>query len=75
MFGAIVFALHVGQVTGPLVDALAVSVLVARIAQSLVHVCFVHTNLVAAVRFGFFFVQFLCFFGLIGIIFVSRAQC
>src|SRR5207344_3537267 len=31
VFGAIVFALHVGQVTGPLVDALAVSVLFARI--------------------------------------------
>jgi uncharacterized MAPEG superfamily protein len=68
VFGAIVFALHVGKVTGTLVDALAVAVLVARIVQSLVHVCFVHTNTIASVRFGFFFVQFVCFFWLIGII-------
>jgi len=68
VFGAIVFALHVGKVTGTLVDALALAVLFARIVQSLVHVCFVHTNTVASVRFGFFFVQFVCFFWLIGII-------
>jgi hypothetical protein len=29
---------------------------------------FVHTNAVASWRFGFFFVQFICFFWLIGII-------
>jgi uncharacterized MAPEG superfamily protein len=68
VFSAIVFALHVGQVTGTLVDALAVTVLVARIAQSLVHVCFVHTNTIASVRFGFYFVQFICFVGLVGLI-------
>jgi uncharacterized MAPEG superfamily protein len=61
VFGAIVFGLHVSQTAGPLVDALAVSVLLARIAQSTVHVCFVHTNAVASVRFGFYFVQFICF--------------
>ena len=54
VFGAIVFGLHVGNVTGTLVDALAVTVLIARILQSLVHVCFVHTNIVASVRFAFF---------------------
>jgi len=73
VFGAIVFALHVGNVTGPLVDALAVTVLVFRILQSLVHVCFTHTNVVAAVRFTFFFVQFICLFWLMGII-ASRAM-
>jgi len=68
VFGAIVFALQVSNVTGPLVNALAVSVLVARILQSMVHVCFVHTNTVASVRFTFFFVQFVCFIWLTGII-------
>ena len=68
VFGAIVFGLYVGNVAGTLVDTLAVTVLVARIFQSLVHVCFVHTNTVAAVRFTFFFVQFICFFWLLGII-------
>ena len=72
VFGAIVFCLYIGNVTGALVDALAVTVLVARICQSLVHVCFVHTNTVASVRFGFFFVQFVCFLWLIGIIVVAQ---
>jgi uncharacterized MAPEG superfamily protein len=68
VFGAIVFALHVGHVTGGLVDGLSVIILVTRILQSMVHVCFVHTNAVASWRFGFFFAQFICFFWLIGII-------
>ena len=68
VFGAIVFALQVGNVTGQLVDVLAVIILVARILQSLVHVCFVHSNSVASWRFAFFFVQFICFFWLMGII-------
>ena len=40
VFGAIVFGLYVGNVGSALVNALAVAVLVARIMQSLVHVCF-----------------------------------
>src|SRR5690349_7720638 len=68
VFGAIVFGLHAGNVTGGLVDALAVTVLVARVLQSLVHVSFVHTNTVASVRFTFFFVQFICFAWLLGIL-------
>ena len=73
VFGAIVFALYVGKVTGTLVDALSVTVLVARIFQSVVHVCFVHTNTIASLRFTFFFVQFLCFLCLIGIIVAKAA--
>jgi len=68
VFGAIVFALYVGNVGGALVDALSVAVLAARIVQSTVHVCFVHTNTIASVRFGFFFVQFICFMWLTGIV-------
>ena len=64
VFGAIVFGLYVGNVGGALVNALAIAVLVARIMQSLVHVCFVQTNTVTAVRFGFFFVQIVSFFWL-----------
>ena len=71
VFGAIVFALYAGHVTGSLVDALAVTVLVARILQSLVHVCFVHTDTVASLRFTFFFVQFICFLWLVVIIAVT----
>lgn len=72
VFGAVVFALHVGNVTGSLVDGLSVIILVTRIFQSLVHVCFVHTNAVASWRFAFFFAQFIGFFWLIGIIVTER---
>jgi uncharacterized MAPEG superfamily protein len=72
VFGAVVFALYVGGVQGPVVDALCVAILAARICQSLIHVCFVHSNAVASWRFGFFFVQFVGFFWLIGFIAVGR---
>src|ERR1700675_2538081 len=42
--GAIVFGLYVGNVASALVNALSVTVLVARIVQSLVHVCFAQTD-------------------------------
>jgi uncharacterized MAPEG superfamily protein len=61
VFGAIVFALHLGGVRGSAVNWLCVSTLVARVMQSLIHVCFVQTNIVSSVRFGFFFVQIISF--------------
>jgi len=68
VFGAIVFGLYVGKVASAWVDMLAVTVLVARVMQSLVHVCFVQTNAAVAVRFGFFFVQIVSFLWLTGIL-------
>jgi len=68
VFGAIVIALYIGNVGGALVDRLAAAILVARIMQSLVHVCFVQTNALVSVRFGFFFVQIVGFLWLIVII-------
>src|ERR1044072_513773 len=68
VFGAIVFALYVGNVAGRLVNGLAVAVVVARVLQSLVHVCFVQTNTITALRFGFFFVQIVSFLWLTGIL-------
>lgn len=64
VFGAIVFALHAAGVGSAAADWLSVAVLVARICQSLVHVSFVQSNPVVAVRFSFFFVQLLCFLSL-----------
>jgi len=65
VFGAIVFALYVVGVGGSTVNYLSISVLVARVIQSLVHVCLVQTNTVAAMRFVFFFVQLASFLALI----------
>lgn len=61
-------ALHIGKVTGALVDTLAVAILVARMLPSLVHVCFAQSNAVTSIRFAFFFVQLVGFLGLTGII-------
>jgi uncharacterized MAPEG superfamily protein len=65
VFGSIVFALYVSQLGGATVSYLCVTVLVARVMQSLVHVCLPQTNTVAAIRFAFFFVQIVCFVTLI----------
>ena len=65
VFGAIVFALHVSQLGGATVSYLSITVLVARVMQSLVHICLPQTNTVAAIRFAFFFVQIVCFLALI----------
>jgi len=68
VFGVIVFSLYVTGIDGQVVNFLAVSVLAARVAQSLVHVCFVQTEAVASFRFAFFFVQFVSFVVLIVIV-------
>ena len=64
VFGAIVFGLYVGNVAGAFVKCAGSRDSVARIRQSLVHVCFVQTNTAASVGFGFFFVQIVSFLSL-----------
>jgi len=68
VFGAIVFALYASQLSGAAISYLSVAVLIARVAQSLVHVCFQQTQTVAAIRFTLFFAQIICFASLIVII-------
>jgi uncharacterized MAPEG superfamily protein len=68
VFGAIVFALYAGHIASATVNVLAVAILAARIMQSLVHVCLAQTNTVVSFRFGFFFVQIVCFLWLIAVI-------
>jgi len=64
VFAAIVFALHVSGVRSPAANYLCITVLVARVLQSLIHVCLVQTNAVVSVRFAFFFVQLASFVSL-----------
>jgi uncharacterized MAPEG superfamily protein len=61
VFGAIVFALYVSGIDGPVVSAITLAILAARVAQSLVHVCYEQTNTAVSVRFAFFFVQIAAF--------------
>jgi uncharacterized MAPEG superfamily protein len=65
VFGAIVLALYVGAVRGPVIDVLSVLVLASRILQSLVHVSHVQTDAFVTVRFSFLSVQLLSFVTLI----------
>ena len=65
VFGAIVWVISALGVDGPAVNSLSIIVLVARVCQSLVHVCHVQTDTFVAVRFTFFCVQLMCFLALI----------
>ena len=68
VFGAIVFALHASGASGPVADFASIGVLVARVMQSLVHVCLPQTSAVVAVRFSFLLVQLVCFITLIVVV-------
>jgi uncharacterized MAPEG superfamily protein len=57
VYTAIVVALLTAHLSSAILDGLAITILVARICQSLIHVLLEQTNLVAAVRFALFFVQ------------------
>ncbi|WP_042955850.1 MAPEG family protein [Pseudomonas sp. G5(2012)] len=65
VFGVIVWVISALGVEGPTVNYLSILILVARVCQSLVHVCHEQTNAFVAVRFSFFFVQLACFLTLI----------
>lgn len=64
VFAVLVFVLYVTGISSPAVDAMAVTIMVARIFQSVTHIALVQTNVVAAVRFIFFFAQVVCFLGI-----------
>lgn len=68
VFGAVVFALHVAAVAGPLVDGLSLLVLLARVGQSVIHVAFAETNRTVFLRFLFFFAQPLAFLWLAALV-------
>lgn len=65
VFGAIVLAISALGLAGPTVDHLCLTVLVARVCQSVVHLSHRQTDAFVAVRFSFFSVQLTCFIVLI----------
>ncbi|WP_414922158.1 MAPEG family protein [Pseudomonas sp. IT-P294] len=67
VFGAIVWMISALGIDAPVVNALSILVLTARVCQSLVHVSHVQTDAFVAVRFSFFCVQLVCFLALIAI--------
>jgi uncharacterized MAPEG superfamily protein len=57
VYGAIALILGVARLDTPALDALAIALMVARVAQTVVHVAFAETNATVSVRFGFFAAQ------------------
>jgi uncharacterized MAPEG superfamily protein len=72
VFGVIVFVISALGIDGPAVNYLSIIVLIARVCQSLVHVAHVQTDTFVAVRFAFFFIQLVCFLGLMVIAALAR---
>ena len=65
VFGAIVYLVTAIGLEGPMVNALCIATLAARIVQSCVHISHVQTNAFVAVRFSFYSVQLVSFLVLI----------
>lgn len=71
VYTALVIVINASDVSGSMLDYLAVGVLATRIPQTIVHIAFPETNLAVGVRFTFFFAQLLCFLGMGVVIAVS----
>jgi uncharacterized MAPEG superfamily protein len=73
VYTALVVALLASGTSGAIIDGLALAILVARVCQTLVHLCLRQTDLVASARFIFFLVQVVAM-AWIGIIIAVRAS-
>jgi len=71
IYTAIVVALLAADVTSPRIDRLAISLLVARLCQSSIHLLFEQTNAIAAIRFVFYFIQVIAMFAMVGLLVAS----
>jgi len=71
VFAAVVFALHISNISTTATATMAGIVLATRVVQSIVHVAFTQTNIIAFIRFVFFFAQLVCF---VAMAFVSVSQ-
>lgn len=60
VYTAIIIVLIASETAGTVIDALAITILVARIFHTLIHIGPEQTNLVAGIRFAFFSVQIIC---------------
>lgn len=60
VYAAIVVAMLATGVHSPLLDALAIVLMIARVLQTCVHVAFTETNWTIGIRFTFFLTQIVC---------------
>jgi uncharacterized MAPEG superfamily protein len=74
LFGALVVALMATGLQSPAIDALSVTLLLARIGQTVVHIGAPPKNVWAALRFALFFVQIVCMISIGTIIALSTTK-
>ena len=60
VYGAIVLVIVAARIDAPLLDNLAIVLIAARVIHSTIHIAFEQTNIVAGLRFAFFFPQLIC---------------
>ncbi len=68
VYTAIVIAVIATGSHGVILDRLAVAILAARVAQTLVHITLPPTNPAAALRFALYFVQVACMLTMAGLV-------
>jgi uncharacterized MAPEG superfamily protein len=73
VYAAVVVALMATSVQSRAVDGLAVTMLAARIGQTVTHIMMPPTNAVTTMRFALFFLQVSCIIGMAVIIGVASA--
>ncbi len=73
VYTAIVVALVATRIANPILDGLAITILVARVCQTLIHLSVEQTNVVASLRFAFFLLQAICMVGM-GILIAAAAS-
>jgi uncharacterized MAPEG superfamily protein len=71
VYTALVVAILATKTAGQALDALAIVVLAARICQSSVHILLEQTEVVAGVRFAFYFLQVIAMCGMGALIAIS----
>ncbi|MFJ5483715.1 MAPEG family protein [Pectobacterium actinidiae] len=62
VYGAVVLVLNASSLTSSTLDLLALVLIVARVVQSLIHICLDQTEAVAIWRFVFYFTQIIAMF-------------
>jgi uncharacterized MAPEG superfamily protein len=60
VYGAVVVAIVASGIRSPLLDGLAIVLLLARMGQTIVHVVFEPTSAIVGVRFSLFLTQAVC---------------
>lgn len=71
VFAAIILAAWTMEIETAPLDGLAIATVAARVCQSLVHIAFEQSNLVASLRFLFFAVQVACMLAMVGLLVMS----